>query len=129
MKIIPYIRFAVAVAIIFNWLSHTSFTFVHLTRPQIVAELASALFSLTFALYCSLMGLQELKERQLFNARFFNAFGVFFQIIIFVVGLFFLRFLFGLKIEVWKIGWLIIYQMALLVLIFVDVRRIWAKEE
>jgi hypothetical protein len=69
--------------------------------------------------------LQELKERRLFQAIFFSAFGVIFEIVIFLGGLYVLQLIPGNEVAAFRMILLICFQIGLVILIFIDVKRAW----
>ena len=124
MKIIPYLRFVWATFIILNFVSRTNFNLDGVTGIEIFLIALSGLISLTFSSYCVIIGLQEIKEEQIIDARFFEFFGLFFELLVFLGGLYLLNILFGHSTEYWRIGLMMIWQIGLLVFILVDVKRI-----
>lgn len=56
-------------------------------------ERLSGVVVLTFVLYCIIAGIQELKQTSFTNARFFDIFGLFFEILVFTATVFIIRLL------------------------------------
>src|SRR5688572_18809779 len=112
MKIIPYLRFAWATQLIVNSISGTFFLSATNQGPAVISfNFIKGLVGLTFILYCVIMAIQEIKNKQLIDAKFFYVFGIFFQILIFVGGFFILKVIHGIEtIEVWRIALLVFWQ-------------------
>jgi hypothetical protein len=123
MKIIPYLRFVWATFIIINFISRTNSNLDAINVIEIFLIALSGLISLTFSCFCVLIGLQEIKEKQIIDARFFEFFGLFFELLVFLGGLHLINVLFKHSAEYWRIGLMIIWQIGLLVFIFVDFKR------
>jgi hypothetical protein len=124
MKIIPYLRFAWATFIIVNFISRTNFNLDEVNGIGILFVVLSGLISLTFSCYCEVTGLQEIKEEQIIDARFFEYFGLFFELLVFLGGVYLIKILIKHSTEYWRIGLMMIWQIRLLVFILVDIRRI-----
>ena len=120
MKAIPYIRFAWALQIVFTAFSEKSLV----TNEGASLYIFSALIGFTFVLYCIVMGIQEIRMIQLIEARFFYVFGIFFETLIFLAGFFVINVLLNSEIQNWQLPLFAVWQLLLLVIIFVDVRRI-----
>ena len=82
------------------------------------------LLTFTFVSYCIVIGLQEIKGRQLIEAKYFESFGLLFEILIFVGGLYLLFVLLRQQAEFWRIGLVFLWQLGLLTLLIVDIKRI-----
>jgi hypothetical protein len=124
MKIIPYLRFVWATFIIVNFLSRTYFNLDGGNGIEILLFALSGLISLSFSSYCVIIGLQEIKKEQVFDARFFEFFGLFFELLVFLGGLYLLNILLKHDTEYWRIGLMMIWQIGLMVFILVDFKRI-----
>jgi hypothetical protein len=127
MKIIPYMRFFLAVYILFNYIS---LTILNLPEMNIMGDIGlffsiiSGVLTFSFISYCMIMGLQELINRQWIEAKYFQFFGLIFELLIFVTGLYLLFLLLPQQLEFWRIGLMIIWQLGLLILLIVDLKRI-----
>jgi hypothetical protein len=106
----------------FNYITQTKSVLYE--GSNILFAILSGILTLIFVTYCIIIGLQEIKSRQIIEARYFEIFGILFEVIIFVGGLFLGAFLLQQQIDVWKIGLLILWQLGLLILLIVDLKRI-----
>ena len=127
MKIIPYLRFIWAGFIVINLFTQTDFTFDFSDTFNIFFKVIGGLFGLTFASYCIVTGLQEIKNKQLIDARFFEYFGLLVEILIFVGGLYLLVILLRQQSDLWRTGLIFLWQLGLLTLLIVDIKRIRAS--
>ena len=123
MNIIPYLRFVWATTIVIRLFTDKSFDFDNSDILQNIIVIFGGLFTLTFTAYCVITGIQELKNREIIDAKYFDAFGLFVQIIVFLAGLVLLKLYFVQKFDLLTIGLLTFWQAGLLLLIIVDVRR------
>src|SRR5262245_61372476 len=124
MKFIPYLRICWALVIVANFFLKPPAA----DGADSVGMLAQGLMILvvgTFVLYCVLMGIQEITNNQFIQARFFNIFGLVFEVIAFFSILYILKISGGEGFEVWEIALLAIWQIGLLALIVVDIRKFW----
>jgi hypothetical protein len=117
MKIIPYLRLAWAAQMII-----TAFS-----RNEVPLNFISGLTGLTFILYCIIIGIQEIKNKHFIETRFFYIFGAFFEVLIFLAGLYVLKLTQVAGIEAWRIALLIFWQIVLMAIIIVDIRRLWTN--
>jgi hypothetical protein len=85
------------------------------------------LLTFTFVFYCVIIGLQEIKKRQLFEAKYFESFGLLFEILIFVVGLYLVVVLLRQESDFWRVGLMFLWQFGLLTLLIIDIKRIRAS--
>lgn len=124
MKIIPYLRFAWAAFIVINFISQINFNFADSERIEIFIVAFGGLLTLVFLSYCIVIGLQEIREEQIFEARFFEIFGLVFEVLLFLGGLFVLTMLLKSSIPLWKLGLLLVWETGLILFIVTDFRRI-----
>ena len=83
----------------------------------------AGLVTFTFLLYCILEGLQELRIIKLIQAKYFKAFGIFFEVLLFLAGIYILTISNATFISWWSI--IIVFQVTgLLILIVVDIKKI-----
>jgi hypothetical protein len=126
MKIIPYLRFAWAGQIITDSWSYTSFTST-LGREGQVWDVFTGSLALTFVLYCLVMGIQELKELKLVEGKYFYIFGTLYELMIFLSGLYIIRLVGEKDFEIWRIGVVMFWNIVLLTIIFLDIRKVWTN--
>jgi hypothetical protein len=81
------------------------------------------LLTFSFVSYCLVVGLKEIKGRNSIEAKYFNVFGLFFEILIFVGGLYLITVLFRQQFDLLKVGLLTFWQLGLLTLLIVDMKR------
>lgn len=127
MKIIPYMRFFLAVYILFNYISLTILNLPErndMGNIGLFFSIFSGVLTFSFISYCMIMGLQELINRQWMEAKYFQFFGLIFELLLFVTGLYLLFVLRPQQLEFWRIGLMIVWQLGLLILLIVDIKRI-----
>jgi hypothetical protein len=127
MKIIPYLRFAWAISIIIQVVSETSLFNANQPQDALPFDLIIKLILVTFSLYCVIMGVQEVVNKQFVEAPYFYIFGIFFQTLISLALLYILNVVRGLQIDMWRVGLLMIWEMVLFMLIFVDIKRLYTN--
>ena len=125
MKIVACLRFTWAIILIVNAISRNTFTLSGLESHEIIPGIAEAIISLTFILYCIIMGLQDWKNERLIHAKYFNAFGLVFEILILMITFYLLILMLGDKSEVTQIAFFALWNAGLLILIYADIRRMW----
>lgn len=124
VRIIPYLRFVWATLILVNYIIQASSDFDEARGIEIFLIMVVGLILLTFSLYCVLIGIQEIKKHQMLEAKFFEFFGLFFEFLIFLGGLYLIRMLFNQNSEYWRIGLMLVWQAVLVVFLYVDFKRI-----
>ena len=124
MKIIPYMRFLWATALSFNFIRQTKLDIQRTDDLGLFFIILGGLLTFPFVTYCAVIGLQEIKEQQKIEAKFLQAFGLLFEILIFIGGLYLLFVLVRQPFDFWRIGLMILWQLGLLTLLSVDIRRI-----
>jgi uncharacterized membrane protein len=124
MTIIPYLRFLWGTTIIVNYFLETSSK-----TDEIVPKIIEGLFVMTFTTYCIIIGIEELKEKELVNARLFKLFGIVFEIVIFIYGFILFKYIIGQTGEIWRIALLTSWQIGLFALIFTDIKRIFISKQ
>ena len=127
MRIIPYIRILWAITILLNLLLTTSDSVDNSDEREILFQIMSGLVTGTFVLYCVLMGIQELTDKQFIQAIFFNVFGIIFEVMIFVGVIYILRILGKQEVEIWRFALLTLWQIGLFALILVDIKKLWTS--
>ena len=127
MKLIPYLRFAWAGQITVDLLASTTFHSA-LEHEGHLWNVFRALFVLTFAVYCVTIGIQEIKERQFIDGNYFYIFGTLYEILAFIGSIYVLSRLNGRDVEIWRIGIVMIWNITLLTIIYVDIRRMWTSK-
>ena len=85
------------------------------------------LLTFSFVTYCIVIGLQEIKKRPMTEAKYFQIFGLLFEILIFVGGLYLLVILLRQQSDFWRIGLMFLWQLGLLTLLTVDIKRVRAS--
>lgn len=129
MKIIPYLRFAWATFMVINFFDRTHFQFGSADSTEVFFTILDGLITIVFSGYCITTGLQEIKRRQIFDAKYIEDFGLFFEFLIFIGGVYlFTLLLLSQPTDIWRLGLLIIWQFGLLILIIVDLKRIRTSE-
>ncbi len=116
----------------FFWATVLSFNFIKQTTLDIQKEddiglffiILGGLLTFSFVSYCIVIGLQEINKRQPTEAKYFQTFGLLFEILIFVGGLYLLIVLVQHQANFWRIGLMFLWQLGLLTLLIVDIRRI-----
>ena len=88
MKFVPFIRFSWAIYIIYNYLIRTDFNFNFSHGIEILEVIITGLLTLSFAAYCIIIGLQEIRDDIIIEAKYFESFGIIFEFGIFIGGLF-----------------------------------------
>ena len=124
MKLIPYLRFTLGVFVLINFLSRINSNKTGLRNFDIFATGFSGLLIFTFLLYCLLEGLQELRNMKLIQAKYFRTFGLFFEVLIFLSGLFILVSANG-YLSPWWFALIVIFQViGVLTLVIIDIKKI-----
>jgi hypothetical protein len=88
MKIIPYMRFFWATALSFNFIRQTMLDIQSADEFGLFFTTLGGLLTFSFVSYCIVIGLQEVKRRQMTEAKYFQTFGLLFEMLIFVGGLY-----------------------------------------
>jgi hypothetical protein len=73
------------------------------------------------------MGLQEIRNQKIIDAKYFESFGIIFELMIFLGGLYLLSILLQKQSDHWRIGLMALWQIGLLTLLVVDIKRIRAS--
>lgn len=121
-KMVPYLRFTIGLFVLVNFLTGIGFNRTGIDNFDNFATGLAGLLALTFLLYCLLEGLQELRNKEIIQAKFFKVFGLIFEVILFVTGAYILTISRGLFS--WWTTLIIFPTIGLLILITVDVRKI-----
>lgn len=116
----------------FFWATALSVKFLRQTKLDIQRAddfglffiVLSGLLTFSFVSYCIVIGLQEIKKRQPTEAKYFQTFGLLFEILIFVGGLYLLFVLLRQQSDFWRIGLMFLWQLGLLTLLIIDIKRI-----
>ena len=87
----------------------------------------SGLLTLSFVGYCIIMGLQEIRGQKFIEAKYFESFGIFFELMIFLGGLYLLSIQLQTQSDLWRIGLMALWQIGLLTLLVVDIKKIRAS--
>jgi hypothetical protein len=124
MKIIPYMRFSWALYVTFNYIKQIPLDIQHIDNNGLLPMFLGGLLTLTFVTYCIIIGLQEIKDQQLIEAKYFELFGLLVEILVFAAGFYLLVILFQYQSNFWKIGLMILWQLGLLTLLIIDIKRI-----
>jgi hypothetical protein len=124
MKLIPYMRFFWATALSFNFIRQTKLDIQRADDFGLFFIVLSGLLTFSFVSYCIVIGLQEIKKRQPTEAKYFQTFGLLFEILIFVGGLYLLFVLLRQQSDFWRIGLMFLWQLGLLTLLIIDIKRI-----
>lgn len=124
MKIIPYIRFFWAASLIFNYIKQTKLDIQEPGDFGRFFTVLGGLLTFAFVSYCIVIGLQEIKDRQIIEAKYFELFGLLFETLIFAGGLYLLVILLRHQSDLWRIGLMILWQLGLLTLLIIDIRRV-----
>jgi hypothetical protein len=124
MKIIPYMRFFWATAMSFNYIRQTKLDIQATDDMGLFFMLLNGLLTFSFVSYCIVIGLQEIKHRQPIDSKYFESFGLIFEILIFAGGLYLLVGLVRQQSDFWRIGIMSLWQLGLLMLLTVDIKRI-----
>ena len=127
MKIIPYMRFIWATTLSFNFIRQTTLDIQTSDDFGLFFIILGGLLTFSFVSYCIVIGLQEIKKRQMTEAKYFQAFGLIFETLIFVGGLYLLVILLQQQSDFWRIGLIILWQLGLLTLLTVDIKRVRAS--
>jgi uncharacterized membrane protein SirB2 len=121
---IPYLRFAWAAYILVNSTLNIHGDFQHLPGGQILFEWMIRIITITFVLYCVIRGWEELKGAKFTNAKFFDVFGLVFEILILISGFIFLNVVDVNSIKLWRVASLILFQFALIAIIWTDFKKL-----
>ena len=124
MKIIPYIRFFWAASLTFNYIKQTKLDIQEAGDIGLFFTVLSGLLTFAFVSYCIVIGLQEIKDRQLIEAKYFESFGLLFETLVFAGGLYLLVILLRHQSDFWRIGLMILWQLGLLTLLIIDIKRV-----
>jgi hypothetical protein len=73
------------------------------------------------------MGLQEIRNQDFVEAKYFESFGVFFELVIFLGGLYLLSIQLQNQGDLWRIGLTALWQIGLLTLLVLDIKKIRAS--
>lgn len=84
----------------------------------------NGLFTIAFSAYCITTGVQELRNTQILNARYFEIFGLLFEVLTFMGGFLLFAILFSQDGDLWRLVLLSVWQLGLLALILTDFRKI-----
>jgi len=125
MKFVPYLRILWAITIVTNFLLRDTIVSGSEQGRLLIQGLTIFVVG-TFVLYCVLMAIQEITSNQFINARFFNVFGLFFEVVIFIVTLYMLKIAGGV-LEPVNLALVIVWQLGMLILIIVDVRKFFVS--
>jgi len=124
MKIIPYLRFAWAIWIVWKFFVGGKFQlglgfdiFIQAIKITIVV---------TFLAYLIIIGIEELKDKRLTDARFLEHFGLFFEVLMFI-GLILTMSFWSDEVAPWKTALFTVAELLVFVLIWVDFKRIWLQ--
>jgi hypothetical protein len=124
MKIIPYIRFFWAASLTFNYIKQTKLDIQEAGDIGLFFTVLGGLLTFAFVSYCIVIGLQEIKDRQLIEAKYFESFGLIFETLVFAGGLYLLVILLRHQSDFWRIGLVILWQLGLLTLLIIDIKRV-----
>lgn len=124
-KIIPYLRLTWVIAILVNLISKWGVGPID-DAIFFSLRILTAGVLLIFSAYCVITAIQELKNEKLIDAKFFEFFGLFFEVIVLLAGFYSLKTSFAQNMDVSAIFWLTLWQIGLVILIYVDVRRVFA---
>lgn len=117
-------RFFWATALSFNFIRQTMLDIQGAAEFELFFTTLGGLLTFSFVSYCIVIGLQEIKKRQVTEAKYFQTFGLLFEILIFVGGLYLFIVLLRQQSDFWGIGLMLLWQLGLLTLLIVDVKRI-----
>ena len=127
MKIIPYIRFFWATTLSFNFIRQATLDIQTADDIRLFFIILGGLLTFSFVCYCIVIGLQEIKKRQMTEAKYFQTFGLLFEILIFAGGLYLLVILMRQQSDFWRLGLVFLWQLGLLTLLTVDIKRVRAS--
>ena len=124
MKIIPYLRFAWALILIVKFFTNTPNNLAYPEGIKLLVGSMEAVIIWTFVLYCILEGVQEITNTEFIQAIFFDFFGIIVEIITFIVMVLIFLFLIGKGIGALIISLMLLWQIGVLILIVVDLRKL-----
>ena len=127
MKITPYLRFLWATSLSFHYIRQTRHDIGESDNIEVSFVILSGLLTLSFVGYCIIMGLQEIRNQKIIDAKYFESFGIIFELMIFLGGLYLLSILLQKQNDPWRIGLMALWQIGLLTLLVVDIKKIRAS--
>jgi hypothetical protein len=125
MKFLAVLRFTWALAIVVNIFFTNSSSFERANAANIFFQWMTWLVVGTFVLYCIITGIQEWSANQFIHASFFNIFGVVFEILVFLAGLYIIDIYRIKEMKLWRLVLVLLWQTGLITLIVADIRRLW----
>ena len=128
MKLIPYLRFAWAASIIISFIKQDSFDFAGADKIEGFIVFSTGLLSLSFSFYCIVIGIQEIRMEKMINARYFEIFGLFFELLVFLGGFYLVIELFTYWTKYWQIVLFIVWEIGVLVFLAIDLKRLRANQ-
>lgn len=123
MKAIPYLRFAMAIWVSYNFINQIILEF-NGNEFEFLLTILMGLMTLGFVVYCIVLGLQEIKEHRIFSARYLEYFGILFEFLVLLSGIFMWIALVQQPLILWTIIIYIIFTLGLSILLIVDLKRI-----
>lgn len=123
MKAIPYLRFILAIFVSYNFINQT-ISESSKNEFEFLFTIFTGLLVLGFVVYSIVVGLQEIRGYQIFNARFLEYFGILFQLLIFLGSVFVISFLVQEPHFPWSTTVYIAFSLVLLTLLIVDIKRV-----
>lgn len=127
MNLIPYVWFTFAAIITYNSIMQVLLELAAWDSFELLIFGIYGLLTFSFVFYLLIAGVQELKKKELFAAKFFSVFGLVFELISFFGLLYVLTALIGKNFRLWATTYVFFMLVGILTLVVVDFRKMRAQ--